>query len=136
MASAIGGAATSEAVEAPALEEALAPVPEAPWVREDEPASGEERPRPRAEAGAGTALSGGRRRRRAWEPSGGTLVAPRPARGPAFVVTRGVATAGAVGIATAVAAIMGAAGVAGWLVGLVASLLTLALVMLVSRASV
>jgi hypothetical protein len=130
------GAATSEAVQVPSLEEGLEPVPEAPWVREDEPTSGEERPRPRAEAGAGAALSGGRRRRRAWEPSGGALIAPRPSRNPASAVTRGVATAGAVGIATAVAAVMGAAGSAGWLIGLVASLLTLALVMLVSRASV
>jgi hypothetical protein len=128
------GSAVHEAVDAPALEEELAPVPEAPWAR-DEPASDEERPRSRADAGAGAALSGGRRRRRAWEPSGGTLIAPRPVRGPAFVVTRGVATAGAVGIATAVAAILGAAGAAGWLIGLVASLLTLTLVMLVSRAS-
>ena len=99
------------------------------------PSPAEERPRQKAERGAAAALSGGRRRRRAWDRAAGTVMSPRPPRtGPEFAITRGVATAGAVDIATAVAAVMGAAGAAGWLIGVVASLLTLALQTLVRRA--
>ncbi len=52
----------------------------------------------------------------------------KPTRAPLeSVFVRGVATAGVVGVATVVAAIMGSQSVSGWVIGLVASLITVIL---------
>ena len=60
---------------------------------------------------------------------------PEPARGsPESVLVRVVATAGIVGIGTALGAILVAADVAGWIVGLVVSLVSVVLAALLWRS--
>jgi hypothetical protein len=63
------------------------------------------------------------------------FLSPRPARRHAeSVFVRVVATAGIVGIATAVAAVLGTLDVAGWLIGLVVSLISVVLAALLWRS--
>jgi hypothetical protein len=69
------------------------------------------------------------------KPSGSAPPSPRSQRGRArdrteSAVVRIIATCGGVGIITAVAAILGWQDVSAWLIGLISSLLTLALVAL------
>ena len=68
------------------------------------------------------------------EPEEGFLP-KRPARAPAeSIFVRCVATAGVVGVATAVAAIMASQDVQGWIIGLVVSLISVILAALLWRS--
>ena len=91
-----------------------------------EPASSEPAPAERAPADP----------RAAAEPETGFL-SPRPRRRHAeSVFVRVVATAGIVGIGTALAAVLGSVDVTGWLIGLIVSLLAVILAALLWRSRV
>ncbi|MDX6644726.1 MAG: hypothetical protein QOK40_453 [Miltoncostaeaceae bacterium] len=109
------------------------PVPEFDFPDRDEPAAAQRRAAPAAEPVPAEAAPAGAA---AAEPETGFL-SPRPVRRHAeSVLVRVVATAGIVGISTAVAAVLGTQDVAYWLVGLVVSLLSVILAALLWRSRV
>lgn len=68
-------------------------------------------------------------------PSAGGFLPPRPTRGESeSVFVRLIATAGIVGIGTALGAILGASDVEGWIVGLAVAVLTVGLAALLWRS--
>ena len=106
-------------------------IPEPVRVQHDEPAA--ERPPQSTPAAGDPAPSGTRGARRARRAanrprSAGVMIPNRRKRLPLEApLMRGVATAGIVGIAVAIAAIMGSQGSQGWLIGLVVSIASLVL---------
>ena len=107
-------------------------IPESVRVQHDEPAAEELPQSPRA-AGAPSAERDARRaareaHRESRAERSGVMIPNRRQRLPLEApLMRGVATAGIVGIAVAIAAIMGSQGSQGWLIGLVVSIASLLL---------
>src|SRR5438270_13901427 len=115
------------------------PVPEFDFPARDEPAAAQ---RPTAPAGEPAppepvAVEPARADAGAAAESEAGFLSPRPARRHMeSVFVRVVATAGIVGIATAVAAILGSFDTAGWLIGLVVSLISVILAALLWRSRI
>jgi hypothetical protein len=115
------------------------PVPEFDFPPRDEPAPAQPSAAPTAESASQdpVPVEPAPAEARAGTESGAGFLSPRPARRHAeSVLVRVVATAGIVGIATALAAVLGSLDVAAWLIGLVVSLLTVILAALLWRSRI
>ena len=114
------------------------PVPEFDFPDRDGPVAASAPPAdvPPAESPPEPAPVGPADRDTVTEPGDGFLSPRPPRRHVESVFVRVVATAGIVGIATAVGAVMGSLDVTGWLIGLVVSLLSVTLAALLWRSRI